>query len=255
MNLFLHGVEDFQVVRGDTLRNPAFFEGDRLATFDCVIANPPFSLEKWGEDMWPSDPSAATLPACHPQPAVTTPGCSTWSSRWPRSGRMAVVLPQGALFRKGAEGASAQKLLEMDLVEAVIGLGPNLFYGTGLAACILVLRQRKPAKHKKQGADRRCVAPVPQGACAELSGARARRRDPRLVSRLRRRAGRGPRGHSGRDHSERLEAEHPALRRAALRGGHPTVPDAIAAFKDALARCREAEERLAQVMTEGGWLK
>ena len=56
MNLFLHGIEDFQIVRGDTLRNPAFFEVDRLADFDCVIANPPFSLEKWGEEMWLNDP-------------------------------------------------------------------------------------------------------------------------------------------------------------------------------------------------------
>ena len=56
MNLFLHGASDFQVVRGDTLRQPAFFSGDNLATFDCVIANPPFSLEKWGEEVWVSDP-------------------------------------------------------------------------------------------------------------------------------------------------------------------------------------------------------
>ncbi len=56
MNLFLHGIEDFQVVRGDTLRNPAFFDGDRLATFDCVIANPPFSLKEWGRDLWEADP-------------------------------------------------------------------------------------------------------------------------------------------------------------------------------------------------------
>ena len=87
------------------------------------------------------------------QSAATSPGCSTWSSRWPTvTGRMAVVLPQGALFRKGAEGSIRQKLLEMDLVEAVIGLAPNLFYGTGLAACILVLRKRKPG----QRARRRC---------------------------------------------------------------------------------------------------
>jgi type I restriction enzyme M protein len=66
------------------------------------------------------------------------------------TGRMAVVLPQGALFRKGVEGSIRQKLLEMDLIEAVIGLAPNLFYGTGLAACILVLRKRKPVKHKKK---------------------------------------------------------------------------------------------------------
>src|SRR5665811_73574 len=56
MNLFLHGVEDFQIVRGDTLRQPAFHTGDSLATFSCTIANPPFSLEKWGDDVWSSDP-------------------------------------------------------------------------------------------------------------------------------------------------------------------------------------------------------
>ncbi len=61
---------------------------------------------------------------------------------------MAVVLPQGALFRKGAEGSIRQKLLELDIIEAVIGLAPNLFYGTGLAACILVLRKKKPADRR-----------------------------------------------------------------------------------------------------------
>ncbi len=68
-------------------------------------------------------------------------------SRWPSgTGRMAVVLPQGALFRGGIEGQIRRKLLELDLVEAVIGLAPNLFYGTGLAACVLVLRQKKPRR-------------------------------------------------------------------------------------------------------------
>lgn len=61
MNLFLHGAADFQIVRGDTLRQPAFFSGDNLATFDCVIANPPFSLEKWGEEVWASDPYSGPL--------------------------------------------------------------------------------------------------------------------------------------------------------------------------------------------------
>lgn len=82
MNLFLHGIEDFKIERGDTLRNPAF-DGDRLATFDCVIANPPFSLEKWGEDLWLNDPLVVTSRVCHRHPAVISPGCSTWSSRWP----------------------------------------------------------------------------------------------------------------------------------------------------------------------------
>ncbi len=149
MNLFLHGASDFQVVRGDTLRNPAFFSGDNLATFDCVIANPPFSLEKWGEEVWASDPYGRNFAGMPPDKS----GDYAWvqhmvKSMAPKSGRMAVVLPHGALFRMGKEGAIRQKILSLDLLEAVIGLGANLFYGTGLAACILVLRQRK-AKDRK----------------------------------------------------------------------------------------------------------
>jgi type I restriction enzyme M protein len=151
MNLFLHGASDFQVVRGDTLRQPAFFTGDNLATFDCVIANPPFSLEKWGDEVWTSDPYGRNFAGM--PPAKT--GDYAWvqhmiKSMAARTGRMAVVLPHGALFRSGKEGEIRKKILHMDLLEAVIGLGPNLFYGTGLAACILVFRLRKtPARKKK----------------------------------------------------------------------------------------------------------
>jgi len=149
MNLFLHGASDFQIVRGDTLRNPAFFTGDSLATYDCVIANPPFSLEKWGEEIWTSDPYGRNFAGMPPAKS----GDYAWvqhmiRSMAPKTGRMAVVLPHGALFRMGAEGRIRQKILGMDLLEAVIGLGPNLFYGTGLAACILIFRQRK-AKDRK----------------------------------------------------------------------------------------------------------
>ena len=149
MNLFLHGASDFQVVRGDTLRNPAFFTGDSLATFDCVIANPPFSLEKWGDEVWSSDPFDRNFAGMPPGKS----GDYAWvqhmiRSMAAKSGRMAVVLPHGALFRMGKEGEIREKLLGMDLLEAVIGLGPNLFYGTGLAACILIFRQRK-AKDRK----------------------------------------------------------------------------------------------------------
>lgn len=151
MNLFLHGASDFQVVRGDTLRQPAFFSGDNLATFDCVIANPPFSLEKWGEEVWASDPYGrkfAGMPS-------SKSGDYAWVQHMIKSmararGRMAVVLPHGALFRMGKEGEIRQKILQMDLIEAVIGLGPNLFYGAGLAACILVVRQRKKKDGKKK---------------------------------------------------------------------------------------------------------
>jgi type I restriction enzyme M protein len=151
MNLFLHGASDFQVVRGDTLRQPAFFSGDNLATFDCVIANPPFSLEKWGEEVWTSDPYGRNFAGMPPGKT----GDYAWVQHMIKSmaqstGRMAVVLPHGALFRMGKEGAIRTKLLDMDLLEAVIGLGPNLFYGAGLAACILVLRLRKKKDRKKK---------------------------------------------------------------------------------------------------------
>jgi type I restriction enzyme M protein len=149
MNLFLHGASDFKVVRGDTLRGPAFFSGDSLATFDCVIANPPFSLEKWGEEVWASDPYGRNFAGMPPGKS----GDYAWvqhmiRSMAPKTGRMAVVLPHGALFRMGGEGTIRKKILGMDLLDAVIGLGPNLFYGTGLAACILIFRQRK-AKDRK----------------------------------------------------------------------------------------------------------
>ncbi len=149
MNLFLHGASDFQIVRGDTLRSPAFFLGDSLATFDCVIANPPFSLEKWGEEVWTSDPFGRNFAGMPPAKS----GDYAWvqhmvKSMAPKTGRMAVVLPHGALFRMGKEGEIREKILGMDLLEAVIGLGPNLFYGASLAACILIFRQRK-AKDRK----------------------------------------------------------------------------------------------------------
>lgn len=151
MNLFLHAASDFQIVRGDTLRQPAFFSGDNLATFDCVIANPPFSLEKWGDEVWASDPYGRNFAGMPPGKT----GDYAWvqhmvKSMAPGTGRMAVVLPHGVLFRMSKEGAIRKKLLQMDILEAVIGLGPTLFYGTGLAACILVFRHRKPKDRKKK---------------------------------------------------------------------------------------------------------
>jgi type I restriction enzyme M protein len=151
MNLFLHGASDFKVVRGDTLRNPAFFSGDDLATFDCVIANPPFSLEQWGDEVWTSDPFGRNFAGVPPSKY----GDYAWvqhmiKSMAPKTGRMAVVLPHGALFRMGKEGEIRKKILGMDLLEAVIGLGAHLFYGASLAACILVFRQRKSKDRKNK---------------------------------------------------------------------------------------------------------
>ena len=151
MNLLLHGAADFQIIRGDTLRNPAFFLGDNLATFDCVIANPPFSLEKWGDDVWASDPYGRNFAGMPPAKSGDYAFVQHMiKSMAPKTGRMAVVLPHGALFRMGKEGEIRQKLLAMDLLEAVIGLGPTLFYGTGLAACILIFRQKKAKERKNK---------------------------------------------------------------------------------------------------------
>ncbi len=151
MNMFLHGVEDFNLVRDDTLRNPAFFEGDNLATFDCVIANPPFSLEKWGAKQWEKDPYGRNIAGVPPD----SNGDLAWVQHMVKSmeypnGRVAVVLPQGALFRKGKEVAIRKQLLKMDIIEAVIGLGPNVFYGTPLAACNMVLRALKKIDRKNK---------------------------------------------------------------------------------------------------------
>lgn len=150
MNMFLHGIEDFEVVRGDTLRQPAFFSGDHLQTFDCVIANPPFSLKAWGAENWANDPYGRNLAGVPPKGNADLAWVQHMiKSMKPDTGRMAVVLPHGALFRKGAEGNIRKALLEMGLLDAVIGLGANIFYGTTLAACILVFRSRKP-KEKQQ---------------------------------------------------------------------------------------------------------
>ncbi|MBQ20478.1 MAG: DNA methylase [Flavobacteriales bacterium] len=148
MNMFLHGIEDFSIVRGDTLRNPAFFEADGLKTFDCVIANPPFSLKEWGAENWANDPYGRNIAGVPP----AGNGDMAWVQHMIKSmnstGRMTVVLPHGALFRKGAEGKIREALLKQDLLEAVIGLGPNIFYGTQLAACIMVFKQHKEESKK-----------------------------------------------------------------------------------------------------------
>jgi type I restriction enzyme M protein len=145
MNLLLHGIEDFKIVKEDTLRNPAFFEGDKLAQFDCVIANPPFSLENWGEETWLSDRYGRnTLGGIPPKKNADWAWVQhMYKSMNSTSGRIAVVLPQGSLFRSGIEARIRQSFLEKDLIECVIGMAPNLFYGTGLSPCIIILRANK----------------------------------------------------------------------------------------------------------------
>jgi len=145
MNLLLHGIEDFKIIKEDTLRNPAFFDGDKLAQFDCVIANPPFSLENWGEETWLSDRYGRnTLGGVPPKKNADWAWVQHMhKSITSKSGRIAVVLPQGSLFRSGTEARIRKLFVEQDLIECVIGMAPNLFYGTGLAPCIIILRSTK----------------------------------------------------------------------------------------------------------------
>ena len=150
MNLVLHGIEDFQIAREDTLRNPAFTDGaGGLAKFDCVIANPPFSLKDWGRDIWENDPWGRAQYGLPPKNFADM----AWVQHMVKSmaapkGKMAVVLPHGPLFRGRAEGAVREALIKEDLVETVIGLADDLFYGTGISACILVLNRNKDVKRR-----------------------------------------------------------------------------------------------------------
>ena len=141
MNLFLHGASDFRIMQGDTLGDPKILQGGGLATFDCVIANPPFSLDNWGAAKWVNDPYGRNLWGTPPQ----SNGDLAWiqhmvKSMRPGPGRMAVVHPQGVLFRGNEEGRIRQRLVESDFIEAVVTLGDKIFYGTGLSPCFLVLR-------------------------------------------------------------------------------------------------------------------
>lgn len=147
MNLFLHGASDFNVMQGDTLRSPKILQGSEIAKFDCVIANPPFSLEKWGATEWSSDKFGRNI--------WGTPSDSCGDYAWiqhmvksmaPGNSRMAVVMPQGILFRGNEDGRIREKMIKRDLIEAIVTLGDKLFYGTGLSPCFLILRRMKPAE-------------------------------------------------------------------------------------------------------------
>ena len=148
MNLFLHGASDFNIMQGDTLRDPKILAGGEIAKFDCVIANPPFSLEKWGSIEWSSDKYSRNI--------WGTPSDSCGDYAWIQhmiksmaggNSRMAVVMPQGVLFRGNEEGNIREKLVKSDKVEAIVTLGDKLFYGTGLSPCFLIIRNLKPAEY------------------------------------------------------------------------------------------------------------
>jgi type I restriction enzyme M protein len=148
MNCFLHGVEDFRIERGDTLSDPKFVQGDHLQSFDVALANPPYSIKQWDRDAFASDPWGRNLYGTPPQGRADY---AFWQhilcSLASKAGRCAILFPHGVLFRQ-EEAEMRRKLIEADLIECVLGLGPNLFYNSPMEACVVICRMAKPKARK-----------------------------------------------------------------------------------------------------------
>jgi type I restriction enzyme M protein len=147
MNLFLHGVEDFEIVRGDTLADPKLIEQDQLKEFDVVLANPPYSIKHWDREAFESDKWGRNILGVPPQGRADYAFFQHILKSLSKKGRCAVLWPHGVLFRN-EEQAMRTKMVEKDLVEAVIGLGPNLFYNSPMESCIVVCRRNKVKERK-----------------------------------------------------------------------------------------------------------
>lgn len=148
MNLFLHGVFNADIRKGDTLRDPAHIQNGELMTFDRVIANPPFSLAKWGKDEADNDGYGRFPYGTPPKDAGDLAFVQHMIASLNNEGMMGVVMPHGVLFRGSSEKAIREGMLKDDLLEAVVGLPSSLFYGTGIPACLLILNKNKPAERK-----------------------------------------------------------------------------------------------------------
>ena len=144
MNMFLHGMDNFRIEWGDTLRNPRLLEKDQLLKFDVVVANPPFSLDKWGHDEAAADPHRRYHRGLPPKSKGDWAFISHMvETAREGTGKIGVVVPHGVLFRGAAEGKIRQRMIEENLLEAVIGLPANLFFGTGIPAAILLFNKGK----------------------------------------------------------------------------------------------------------------
>lgn len=148
MNLFLHGIDDFKIIRGDTLSNPSFVEHDKLKTFDVVLANPPYSISKWNREAFLNDKWGRNMFGVPPQ------GRADYAffqhiikSMDPVTGRCAILFPHGVLFRD-AEQEMRRRIIDADLIDCVLGLGPNLFYNSSMQSCVVVCRMKKPNERK-----------------------------------------------------------------------------------------------------------
>jgi len=148
MNMFMHGIEEFEIIRGNTLANPGLLENDELKKFNVILANPPYSIKSWDRKAFESDPYGRNIWGTPPQ------GCADYAfqqhiqkSLDDKNGRSISLWPHGILFRD-AEADMRRKMIEQDLVECVIGLGPNLFYNSPMEACLLITKTNKKASKK-----------------------------------------------------------------------------------------------------------
>ena len=150
MNLFLHGVKDFCIVNGDTLKSPAFVENGKLKQFDLILANPPYSISQWDRDAFSADKYGRNFLGVPPQGRADYAFLQhIIKSLDEKTGRCAILFPHGVLFRN-EESAMREKLVRSDIVECVIGLGPNLFYNSPMEACIMICRMNKRPERRGQ---------------------------------------------------------------------------------------------------------
>ena len=150
MNMFLHGVFNADIRKGDTLGDPQHISGGELMTFDRVIANPPFSLKKWGKDAADADPYGRYPYGTPPKDAGDLAFIQHMIASLNAEGKLGVVVPHGVLFRGSSEKDIRKGILEDDLLEAVIGLPSALFYGTGIPAALLIINKKKPKNRKNK---------------------------------------------------------------------------------------------------------
>ena len=150
MNLFLHGITSFAIECDDTLVNPKFIENGMLQKFDVVLANPPYSIKDWNREAFSYDKYGRNMFGTPPQGRADYAFIQhIFASMKPDTGRCAILLPHGVLFRD-EEKAIRENLVKSDILECVIGLGPNLFYNASMEACIMICRSNKPASHKNK---------------------------------------------------------------------------------------------------------
>lgn len=148
MNLYLNGVEDFSIVREDTLAHPAFVDGSHLRKFDIVLANPPYSIKTWNREAFMNDKWGRNFLGTPPQGRADYAFIQhIIASMNNNNGRCAILLPHGILGRD-EEKDIRSKLVESDLVECIIGIGRNLFYNSPMEACIIICKKKKENIHK-----------------------------------------------------------------------------------------------------------